>query len=100
MAKKVIKKRFSLSKQERESIQNIQSVVGILKLLRQGMDYSLTLELAQARHRLNLGNDKTPEGYVRNVDFDSESNELVLTDSPVPEKEDKKEEKKDDNPSK
>lgn len=43
--KKPITKRFSLSKEEREKVGNIQSVMGILALLRRGMDHTLTLAL-------------------------------------------------------
>jgi len=82
--KKVITKRFSLSKQEREAVGNIQSVMGILALLRKGMDHSLTLALMQARVRLNIKDTDAPEGYTRSVDFDPNSDELIVRDVPTP----------------
>lgn len=77
-------KRFSLSKEEREQVGNIQSVMGILSLLRKGMDHSLTLALMQARVRLAIKDTDAPEGYVRSVDFDPNSDELIVRDIPKP----------------
>ena len=84
-------KRYSLSKQEREAIGNIQSVMGILSMLRKGMNHSLTLELMNVRVRLNLKDSDAPKGYVRSVDFDPNTDELIVTDAPLPKelKEDK-----------
>lgn len=89
-------KRFSLSKDERDAVANIQSVMGILSLLRKGMDHSLTLALMQARVRLGIKDSEAPEGYVRSVDFDPSSDELIVRDIPKPPepKEAKKEEVK------
>ena len=86
-------KRFSLSKDERDAVANIQSVMGILSLLRKGMDHSLTLALMQARVRLGIKDSEAPEGYVRSVDFDPSSDELIVRDIPKP-PEPKKEEVK------
>lgn len=76
--------RYSLTKQERESVQNLQSVMGILSILRKGVDHSLTLALMQARVRLNLKDSDAPAGYIRVVDFDPESDELICRDVPKP----------------
>lgn len=77
-------KRFSLSKEEREAVGNIQSVMGILSLLRKGMDHSLTLALMNARLRMGIKDSDAPEGYVRSVDFDPNSDELIVRDVPKP----------------
>lgn len=76
--------RYSLTKQERESVANLQSVMGILSILRKGVDHSLTLALMQARVRLNLKDADAPAGYIRVVDFDPESDELICRDVPKP----------------
>lgn len=80
----IITKRYSLSKEEREKIGNIQSVMGILSLLRQGMDHSLTLALMGARVRLSIKDTDAPEGHLRQVDFDSKTDELIVRDIPKP----------------
>ena len=81
---KIITKRFSLSKQERENVGNIQSVMGILAMLRKGMDHSLTLALMEARVRLNIKDSDAPQGYMRSVDFDPQTDELIVRDIPNP----------------
>jgi len=87
-------KRFSLSKQEREGVQNIQSVMGILSLLRKGMNHSMTLALMEARVRMGIKDSDAPEGYIRNVDFDPNSDELIVRDVPKAPESKKEEEKK------
>jgi len=82
--KEVKTKRFSLSKEERDRVQNIQSVMGILSMLRKGMDHSLTLALMETRVRLNIKDTDAPEGYVRVVDFDPNTDELIVRDVPKP----------------
>jgi hypothetical protein len=77
-------KRFSLSKEERERVGNIQSVMGILSLLRKGMDHSLTLALMEARVRMGIKDSDAPKGFVRSVDFDPNSDELIVRDVPMP----------------
>lgn len=77
-------KRYSLIKEEKEKIQNIQSVMGILALQREGLNNSLTLALMQARVRLNIKDSDAPEGFVRSVDFDSGTFEMIVTDVPMP----------------
>lgn len=77
-------KRYSLSKEEREAVGNIQSVMGILSLLRKGMDHSLTLALMNARLRMGIKDTDAPEGFVRSVDFDPSSDELIVRDVPMP----------------
>lgn len=77
-------KRFSLSKQERENVQNIQSVMGILSLLRKGMNHSMTLALMEARVRMGIKDTDAPEGFVRSVDFDPNTDELIVRDVPKP----------------
>ena len=81
---KIITKRFSLSKQERENVGNIQSVMGILAMLRKGLDHSLTLALMEARVRLNIKDSDAPQGYMRSVDFDPQTDELIVRDIPNP----------------
>jgi hypothetical protein len=82
--KEVKTKRFSLSKDEREKVQNIHSVMGIMALQREGLQHSLMLELARARERLSIRDNEAPEGYIRNVDFDPQSYELIVRDIPKP----------------
>lgn len=96
---KVKSKRFSLTKEEREHVGNIQSVMGILSLLRKGMDHSLKLALMEARVRLNIKDSDAPEGYVRNVDFDFTTDELIVTDAPLPKELKKDEVKAEETPS-
>lgn len=81
---KIITKRFSLSKQERENVGNIQSVMGILAMLRKGLDHSLTLALMEARVRLSIKDSDAPKGYTRSVDFDPQTDELIVRDIPNP----------------
>lgn len=83
--KTVKTKRYSLSKEERERVGNVQSVMGILSILRKGLDHELTLGLMQARVRLGIKDSDAPEGYLRNVDFDPDSDELIVRDVPAPE---------------
>lgn len=81
---KVIQKRFSLTKEERIKVENIQSVMGILRLLQDGMSHSLTLALMSARVRLNIKDTDAPKGYTRNVGYDADKAELIVTDAPNP----------------
>jgi hypothetical protein len=76
-------KRYSLSKEEMQKIQNIHSVLGIMALQREGMNHSLTLELARVRERLLIREKDAPEGFVRSVEFDPEEFELIVTDTPM-----------------
>lgn len=90
----VKQKRYSLSKEEREKVQNVQSVMGILALQREGLQHSLILEIAKARQRLSIRESDAPEGYIRSVDFDPNSFELIVSDIPKP-----KEPVKDEKPA-
>jgi len=76
-------KRFSLSKEAKEKIQNIHSVLGILALQREGLNNSMMLELARVRQTLSI-EDKGPEGYARQVTFDPATYEMIVTDFPKP----------------
>lgn len=75
-----IKKRYSLSDEERHKVQNIQSVMGILHLLRNGLQYSMTLEIAKVRDRLGIKESDAPEGFERFVDMDPDKYELLVYD--------------------
>ena len=77
-------KRYSLTKEEREHVGNMQSVMGILTLLRKGMEHSMTLGLMNARMRMGIKDSDAPEGYRRAVDFDPQTDEIVVTDVPLP----------------
>ncbi len=79
-----IVKRFSLSKEEREKIQNIQSVMGILALEREGLNHSIGVALVGVRQRLGIGEHSAPEGFIRDITYDSNTYELVVTDIPKP----------------
>jgi len=85
-------KRYSLSKEEREHVGNLQSVMGILAILRKGVDHTLTLDLMKARVRLGLKDTDAPAGYLRSVDFDPDTDELIVTDAPLPPEPEKNEE--------
>lgn len=78
-------KRYSILKEEREKIQNIQSVIGILALQREGLNNSINMLLMGIRMRLAIKDSDAPKGYVRSVDFDPSTYELVVTDSKLPE---------------
>jgi hypothetical protein len=83
---KPITKRYSLTTEERTKVQNLQSVLGILALQSEGIRNSLMLELARTKSRNGIKENQAPEGFVRNVDFDPDKFEIVVTDIPVPEK--------------
>lgn len=78
-------KTYSLNKEEMSKIQNIQSVIGILALQREGLNNSMTLELMRARQRLGIHDADAPEGYRRQVEFDYDKFQLIVTDVPVKE---------------
>lgn len=82
--KAVKMKRYSLSKEEREHVGNLQSVIGILAILRKGVDHSITLALMGARQRMAIKDTDAPEGYLRSVDFDPNTDELIVVDAPIP----------------
>lgn len=82
--KSVKTKRYSLSKEEREHVGNLQSVIGILAILRKGVDHSITLALMGARQRMAIKDTDAPEGYLRSVDFDPNTDELIVVDAPIP----------------
>lgn len=82
-----IKKTYPLSVQERQTIQNLQSVMGILKILRDGLNYSITLEVAKVRDRLKIKESDAPEGFQRVVDMDPERYEMLVYDIKIKEKE-------------
>lgn len=88
-------KRYSLSKEEKMHVDNLQSVMGILSLLRKGIDHSVTLALMGARQRMAIKDTDAPEGYLRSVDFDPNSSELIVTDAPMAPEPAKKEVKGD-----
>jgi hypothetical protein len=48
------------------------------------MDHSLTLALMNARLRMGIKDTDAPEGFVRSVDFDPSSDELIVRDVPMP----------------
>ena len=75
-------KRYSILKEEKEKILNIQSIIGMLALQREGLQRSIDITLMMARQRLAIKDSEAPEGYVRDVSFDMEKYELVVTDSP------------------
>ncbi len=80
-------KRLHLEKEEVSRIQAIQSVTGILTLLRQGLNNSLYLELAKAKQRLHLDTPesmKAPEGWERIIDFDPSTYEMLIVDQKIP----------------
>ena len=76
-------KRYSLETEEREKMQNTQSVLGILSMQKEGLNYSIMLQLSMIRKRLNI-NEESPEGYDRIIDFDPEKYDLLVIDVPKP----------------
>lgn len=88
-------KRFSLAKEEREEVDNIQSVMDILSLLRKGMNHSLSLSIMRVRQRLEVDKN-VPEGFNRIVEFDPGTQEIIITDTPTPPEPKKEEEKKEE----
>lgn len=81
---KIRSKRYSLPKESKLEIQNIQSVMGLLSILRESVSLKLTAELVKNRIALNIKDEDAPEGYTRSVDFDAEKYELLVTDVPTP----------------
>lgn len=75
-------KRYSILKEEKEKILNIQSIIGMLALQREGLQRSIDITLMMARQRLAIKDSEAPEGYERNVSFDMEKYELIVTDVP------------------
>lgn len=86
----VKQKTYSLNKEEMSKIQNIQSVIGILALQREGLSNSLSLELMRARQRLGIHDADAPEGYRRQVEFDYDKFQLIVTDVPIKKEEESK----------
>lgn len=85
-------KRYFLSKEEKEKIQNIQSVMGILALQKEGLNNSMYMEIALIKRRLNLHTPESqiaPEGFTRVIDFDPNSFELLVVDRKIEKKEEK-----------
>jgi len=78
-------KTYSLTKEEMAKIQNIQSVIGILALQREGLNNTMSLELMRARQRLGIHDADAPEGYKRQVEFDYDKFQLIVTDVPIKE---------------
>jgi len=76
-------KRYSLSAEEKMNVENIQSVMGIISMLRTGMNHSLGVALTGVRHRLGIKDSEAPEGYSRDVTFDPDTSEVVVIDTPL-----------------
>lgn len=83
-----IQHRYTLTQEEREKIQNLQSVLGILGLQREGLNHSIMLEIARIRKRCGI-QENGPEGFQRVVDFDPQKYEMVVSDLKIVKKEEK-----------
>lgn len=83
--KKDIVKRFNVSKEEQQRLMDIQGVLGIKNMEREGLQYVLVRQLAVIRKRLGIEEQDAPAGYERFVDLDdSKPNwEMMVIDRPI-----------------
>ena len=81
--KKDLIKRFSILTAEREQLERIQSVMGILNIQRDGLQLMVIRELAKIRTRLNINEKDAPDGYERFVDIDPDKWEMLVIDRPI-----------------
>lgn len=82
-----IVKRFSLSAEERLEIEDINNVIALMRVQREGLSNSIDIALMRVRHRLGLTSNNAPEGYTRSVSFDYKTFEMVVEDTlkpPIP----------------
>ena len=77
-------KRFSFSTQEKMRIENIESVLGIMSIQREGVMNSRQLALMEVRVRIGVKDSDAPKGYSRVVTYDSKASEIVVIDTPLP----------------
>lgn len=75
-------KRFSITAEERLEIEDINNVIALMRIQREGLSNSIDIALMRIRHRLGITNDKVPEGYTRTVAFDYKKFEIVVEDTP------------------
>lgn len=78
-------KRYSIATEEKEKIQSIQSVMGIHALEREAMLDKMYMTIARIKNRMDIKYE-APEGYTRSADIDTETWEIVVTDTKIDEK--------------
>lgn len=81
---KVQVKKFSITTEERQQLENIQSIIGILLLQREGMRDSMSIAIMKIQQRLGLKESDAPAGFVRSIDFNTQNFEFIVTDAPKP----------------
>lgn len=84
--KKNIQKKYSLTQEEKEKIQNYQSIMAILRIQREGLASLIREEITGIRNRIGL-TYQAPEGYERVIDFDPDTYEITVSDLFVEKKE-------------
>ena len=80
---KEVVKRFKLSNDQKELLQNIQSVMGIMNLQYEGMRGKLMLEIAKIRKNLDIKEEDAPLGFQRFVDLDDKTWEMIVIDREI-----------------
>ena len=73
-------KKLMMTTQELETLQAVHSVDGIIDVLKEAINFSLIIKRQSIKQRLSIEN-QIP-GHSRNVNFDIESGEVVITDFP------------------
>ena len=85
-------KRFPILKEEKEMIQDLQTISKMLQLQNEGIRNSILLELARIRKRLDIKEMSDKPGLTRVIDFDPVTYEYLVKDFVMPKMEPKKSE--------
>ena len=75
-----IEKRFSLSGEEREKVQRLTRMLRDTDAMVESIALNLNKKLISVRDRLGV-DEKVPENIDRNVRFDPDALELIVTDN-------------------
>lgn len=75
-----IKKTYTLSSEEKSILQNTESVMGILQILRDGLRLKLTAEVEKIKLRVGVSENNPPEGFDRIIQMDPNRYELMVFD--------------------
>lgn len=75
-------KTFGIEKGDFGSIVSILDVRSILSIIDEGLTHSLRLRQKALERKNNIGD--APEGMSRNVNIDFRTEQLIVTDTPLP----------------
>ena len=81
--KKDLIKKFSITKEEKDVFQTIQSILAIYNMERDAMTAKLVKHAIEIRKRLGINEADAPQGYQRFMDFDPVTYEMLVIDRPV-----------------